>query len=194
MSYITESGIPDLGKMPWGTHFCQIYSSKDDLAQSLIPYFIAGLTNNEQCIWVTSEPYNAEDAAADFKKIASEFGTAVKDGRLKILDYSEWYTNAGSLDGKITERWIDEERRSLSEGFEGLRISGNTSFVSAPAWDAFMQYEREIHEAIKSRRIVALCSYNIWGIQPTNVFEMVRAHDFSIRRNNGFWEMLETGG
>ena len=157
-------------------------------------YFIAGLANNEQRIWVTSEPYDVEDAAADFKKSSPGFDTAVREDRLKILDYSEWYTNAGSLDGKITKHWRDEERRSLSEGFEGLRISGNTSFVSAPAWDAFMLYEREIHETLKGRRILALCSYNITEIEPTNVFEMVRAHEFSIHQNNGFWEMLETGG
>jgi len=180
--------------MPWGTHFCQIYSSKDDLAQSLIPYFIAGLTNNEQCIWVTSAPYNVEDAAADFSESFPGFGAAVKEGRLKILDYSEWYTNAGSLDGKLTDHWLDEERRSLSEGFEGLRISGNTSFVSAPAWDAFMRFEREIHETLKGRRILALCSCNVTRIEPTNIFEMVRAHAFTIHRYNGFWEMLDTAG
>ena len=188
MSYITESGIPDLGKVPWGSHFCQVYSSKDDLAQSLIPYFIAGLTNNEQCIWVTSEPYDVEDAAADLKKSFPGFGAVVKEGRLKILDYTDL------LGGKITEHLLDEERRSLSKGLEGLRISGNTSFVSASAWDAFMQYEREMHEAVRGRRILALCSYNIEHIEPTSVFEMVRAHEFTIHRNNGFWEMLETGG
>src|SRR6188474_2068532 len=112
MNYITESGIPDVGKIPWGTHFCQLYSGKADLVQSLVPYFIAGLRNNEQCIWITSESYDAHEVTADFKRLASEFETAISDGRLKILDYSEWYTNSGTLDGKITERWLDEERRS----------------------------------------------------------------------------------
>lgn len=194
MNYITESGIPDLGKIPWGTHFCQLYSSKEELAQSLIPYFIAGLTNNEQCIWVTSEPYNVDDAAADFKQSFPGFRAAVNESRLKILDYSEWYTSAGLLDGRITEHWLDLERHALSEGFEGLRISGNTSFVPAPVWDAFMRYERAIHETLKDRRILVLCSYNITKIEPTNIFEMIRAHEFTIHRNNGFWEMLEAGG
>jgi len=40
---------------------------------------------------------------------------------------------------------------------------------------------------------LALCNYSITEIEPTYVFEMVRAHDFSIHRNKGFWEMLETG-
>ena len=190
MNYITESGIPDLGKNPWGSHFCQLYSSKVDLVQSLVPYFIAGLRNNEQCIWITSEPYDAQKVTADFKKLGSEFETATGDGRLKILDYSEWYTNSGSLDGKIAERWLDEERRSLAKRFEGLRIAGNTSFVSAPTWDAFMQYERQLHDALNGRRVLALCSYDVKEIDPSNVFEVIRAHQFSIHRNAGFWEVL----
>ena len=190
MNYITESGIPDVGKIPWGTHFCQLYSGKADLVQSLVPYFIAGLKNNEQCIWITSEPYDADEASADFKKSASEFDTAISDGRLRILDYSEWYTNSVSLNDKITQRWLDEERWSLMKGFEGLRISGNISFVSAPAWDAFMQYERQIHDALNGRRVLALCSYSVKEIDPSSIFEVIRAHQFSIHRNGGFWEVL----
>lgn len=194
MSYITDSGIPDLGKIPWGSHICQMYSTKDDLAQSLIPYFMAGLVNNERCIWVTSEPYNTEDATADFRKILPGFGMMMKEGRLKILDYAEWYSSAGSLEGRITQHWLDEEQRSLSGGYEGLRISGNTSFFTSSAWNAFMDYEREIHQSLNGRRIIALCSYNITQIEPTDVFEIVRTHEFSIRRNNGFWEMLDSDG
>ena len=190
MNYITESGIPDVGKIPWGTHFCQLYSGKADLVQSLVPYFIAGLKNNEQCIWITSEPYDADEASADFKKSASEFDTAISDGRLRILDYSEWYTNSVSLNDKITQRWLDEERRSFMKGFEGLRISGNISFVSAPAWDAFMQYERQIHDALNGRRVLALCSYSVKEIDPSSIFEVIRPHQFSIHRNGGFWEVL----
>ena len=190
MNYITDSGIQDLGKIPWGTHFCQLYSGKADLVQSLVPYFIAGLKNNEQCIWITSEPYDAAEAAGDFRKLASGFETALTDGRLKILDYNEWYMDSGSVYGKIAQRWLDEERLSLTKGFDGLRISGNTSFVSAPAWDAFMQYEQQIHDALKGRRILALCSYTVEEIDPSNVFEVIRAHQFSIHRCDGFWEVL----
>ena len=187
MSYITASGIPDIGKIPWGSHFCQMYSTRGDLAQSVIPYFMAGLINNERCIWVTSEPYNVEEAAADFKQIVPGLDTMIKEGRLRICDYNEWY-------GKNTEHWLEEEQCSLREGYEGLRISANTSFVTPLAWDAFMQYERDVHKCLNGRRVVALCSYSITKIEPTNAFEMVRAHQFSIRRNNGFWEMLGSDG
>ena len=33
------SGIPILGAMPWGSHFCQFYQTKAHLVDVLVPYF-----------------------------------------------------------------------------------------------------------------------------------------------------------
>jgi len=53
---IRNSGIDVIGSVPWGTHFCQFYQTKQDLIDILVPYFKTGLENNEFCMWVTSEP------------------------------------------------------------------------------------------------------------------------------------------
>jgi hypothetical protein len=44
---LRRSGIDVVGDMPWGTHFCQFYDTKDDLLEILVPYFKAGLESNE---------------------------------------------------------------------------------------------------------------------------------------------------
>lgn len=59
---IRKTGIEIIGDIPWGTHFCQFYQTKDDLIDILVPYFKAGLENNEFCMWITSEPLGAEEA------------------------------------------------------------------------------------------------------------------------------------
>ena len=48
-----NSGIDAAGAIPWGTHFCLFYETKSDLIEFLIPYFKAGLEDNELCIWAT---------------------------------------------------------------------------------------------------------------------------------------------
>jgi len=57
-----KTGIDIIGDVPWGTHFCQFYQTKQDLIDILVPYFKAGLENNEFCMWVTSEPLNKKEA------------------------------------------------------------------------------------------------------------------------------------
>ena len=44
---LRPSGIEGVGDMPWGTHFCLFYETKDDLLNVLLRYFKAGLENNE---------------------------------------------------------------------------------------------------------------------------------------------------
>ena len=45
-----ESGISFVGAVPWGTHLCLFYEDKQDLLDILVPYFKAGLENNEFCM------------------------------------------------------------------------------------------------------------------------------------------------
>ncbi len=60
-----NSGIEAVGPVQWGTHFCQFYETADDLADTLVPFFKAGLDNNERCMWVTARPLRAADAVDD---------------------------------------------------------------------------------------------------------------------------------
>jgi len=39
---LRNSGIDVVGSVPWGTHICQFYSTKEDLTDILIPYFKQG--------------------------------------------------------------------------------------------------------------------------------------------------------
>ena len=45
-----KTGISVIGDRPWGTHFCRFYETKRDLLDTLVPYFKAGLENNEFCL------------------------------------------------------------------------------------------------------------------------------------------------
>ena len=47
---LRRTGIPVLGDVPWGTHFCQFYQTREDLLDVLVPYFKVGLEDNEACI------------------------------------------------------------------------------------------------------------------------------------------------
>lgn len=57
-----DSGIDIIGDVPWGTHFCHFYQTREDLIDILVPYFKAGLENNEFCVWVASQALEIEEA------------------------------------------------------------------------------------------------------------------------------------
>jgi len=45
-----------------GYTYLSILSNKEDLIDTLVPYFKTGLENNEFCVWILSEPLKVEDA------------------------------------------------------------------------------------------------------------------------------------
>ncbi len=68
-SHLTECGIPGIGVVPFGIHFCHFYPTREDLLNVLIPYFEAGVRNNELCLWIAADPLPAREIAIEVSKI-----------------------------------------------------------------------------------------------------------------------------
>jgi len=65
---LRETGIPVLGRIPWGAHICLFYETKRDLLDALVAYFKAGLQENEFCLWAISDPITEQEARSQNKK------------------------------------------------------------------------------------------------------------------------------
>jgi hypothetical protein len=70
---LRNSCIQVIGDLPWGSHFCNFFDSKEDLLQILVPYFKAGLINNEFCLWITFDPITVEEAFKALRKEIPDF-------------------------------------------------------------------------------------------------------------------------
>src|SRR5512137_2753404 len=82
---LRPTGIETIGDAPWGTHFCQFYGRKEDLIDILVPYFKAGLENDEHCMWVTSAPLGVQEAWEALGRALPELGSYRDRGRIEIL-------------------------------------------------------------------------------------------------------------
>jgi hypothetical protein len=108
---LRNSGLEPIGDVPWGTHFCQFYASQADLVDTLVPYFKAGLEANEFCMWVTSEPLQADEAEAVLRIAVPELDRFLSDGQIEILDHSQWYTLGGGFDAdRVLQGWCGKAR------------------------------------------------------------------------------------
>ena len=107
---LRRSGINLIGNVPWGTHFCQFYETKEDLKDILIPYFKAGLENNEYCMLITANPLSMLEAKEALKKAIPDFNGYYQEGQIEILPYTEWYTKGGSFNSdRVLNGWIEKE-------------------------------------------------------------------------------------
>jgi two-component sensor histidine kinase len=188
----TPSGINAVGDLPWGTHFCQFYEDRHDLADALVPFFKAGLENNEKCLWVTSEPFGGADARDSLRAAVPDLDQREARGQIEIIDFRNWYLRAGNLDADDTvSQWLGRAHSAVDEGYSGLRLTGNTFWLECDSFDKFADYENKINREFSSQPILALCSYCLGRCRPTDVLEVVRNHQFALTRRRGSWEVIE---
>jgi len=185
-------GLEVIKEVPWGTHLCQFYKTKEDLLDILVPYFKAGLENNEFCMWVTSEPLSVEEAERELKKIVKDLDDYINKGQLEILDYSEWYTTNGKFDsGRVLEGWVEKEKYALQNGFDGLRLTGNMFWLGKNDWDDFKSYEETVNDVIDKHRMIAICSYSLEKCNASEIIDVVSNHQFTIIKRKSKWNIIE---
>jgi len=82
MQTTSPSGLPHVPQLQWGSHFAHFFSSSDELRDVLVPYFKAGLENNEQCLWVVGEPFDAGDARAALGAAVPDLDERERNGQI----------------------------------------------------------------------------------------------------------------
>jgi PAS domain S-box-containing protein len=190
---LRQSGISLLGEVPWGTHFCQFYQSKEDLVDILVPYFKAGLENNEFCMWVTSDPLGPEEGREALSKEIPDLNRHIKEGRIEFLKYSDWYTKGGSFDEeRVLSGWVEKMKGARARGLDGLRLSGNTFWLEKEDWASFTAYEQKVNETLHNYRIIALCTYSLEKCKTTEILDVVSNHEFALIRTSGEWRLIES--
>jgi len=185
------SGIALIGEVPWGTHFCQFYQTKRDLLDILVPYFKAGLENNDYCMWVTCEPLNVEDAQKALAKAVPQYAEYIRKGQIEIIPYNEWYTDGGGFEEKrVLDGWINRLNQALEKGFAGLRLTGNTFWIEKQDWQAFTDYEAAVNNVIGNYKMLAICTYSLKKCGVAEILDVVKNHAFALARNQGRWQMV----
>lgn len=188
------SGLSCCSHLHWGAHFCHLYETRDDLLDTLVPFFAEGLANNEQCLWVTSDPLDVSAATAALAARVPNLAELLDLGQIQIVDHSAWHTRASHLDSdSLIAAWIEAEQAAIAAGYAGLRATGNVTFLrSREAWRDFERYESKVTEAFAGRRLIGLCSYQVGMTNGADVLDVVRNHEFAIAHRNGTWELIES--
>ncbi len=188
-----KTGIPLVGDIPWGTHFCHFYETKEDLLDILVPYFKAGLESNELCVWVVSEPLTEEEVRERMRRAVPRFAQYVAEGSLEILIAREWYLEGGLFDlRRVISGWKAKLNQALVRGYDGMRVSGNTAWLETKDWNDFLEYERQLNEAIAGEPISVLCTYSLVASGAAEILDVARNHHFAVAKRRGGWDVVET--
>ena len=210
---LRKTGISVVGDIPWGTHFCHFYETKEDLLDILIPYFKAGLENNEFCVWVVADPLGEEGARDALRRAipdadrylgaghieivphtsfpASRQQTSPA-GNIEIIPHTEWCLKGGAFVAERIINGLNEKlAAALANGYAGLRVNCVDAWLEVNRKD-FIQFEKTLDEKLDGQRMIVLCSYPLSSSSAAEIFDVVNTHQLAIVRRRGEWEVVET--
>jgi len=188
-----KTGIPVVADGRWGMHVCLFYETKEDLSDVLVPYFKAGLENNEFCLWVASEPFSVEDAGRSLQLAVPDLDAYVEKGQIEILHAIQWYGKSGKLEpAEGLQGWIEKENQAVQRGFDGLRVAGTTQWLGKEDRGAFADQEAALAGIIRSHRMITLCTYSLEKSGASEIMDVVSTHECALIRRQGKWEAIQS--
>ncbi|WP_410507125.1 PAS domain S-box protein [Methanosarcina hadiensis] len=190
-----DSGIDIIGDVTWGTHFCQFYQTREDLIDILVPYFKAGLENNEFCVWVTSQPREIEEAKEVLKCAVPDIDDYLDKGQMEIIPYTYGYLKEDNFDPEeAVNNWVEKINQALAKGYDGLRAAGSNNWLKKEGWRTFVDYESKIDAIIEKYNVISLCPYYLDVCSAAEIIDVVSNHQFALIKRKGEWERIENSG
>src|ERR1700720_3351023 len=192
-SELRKTGISVIGDVRWGTHFCCFYETEQDLLETLVLYFKAGLESEEFCLWVVSQALNVEEAKHALGRAVPDLERHLAEGDLEIHSHDEWYVRDGRWDPqRVLQSWREKLNQTSANGHAGLRASGDAGWIQNDGWMAFRGYEEQVNAMVADQRSIILCTYPLTTSPGDQVFDVAQIHQVAVARRNGSWEMIET--
>src|SRR5271157_290963 len=187
-----DTGIGVIGRVPWGTHFCLFYETRGDLASVLVPFFEVGLKNNEYCACVTSEPLYDGVFKKAMRDAVPGFDEYLDKGHIEFIPYNEWYYEDGNFNlKKAFNGWLKKLQVALANGYDGMRVTGNISWLKRENWEEFIDYENEVNSTIGNSKMLAICTYPLDACDASGIVGAVSAHQFALIKYNGEFKLIE---
>jgi PAS domain S-box-containing protein len=192
---LRKTGISVVGDLPWGTHFCTFYETKQDLLDILVPYFKTGLESKEFCLWIISksELITTEEAKEALGEAVSDLDRYLAEGRIEIVSHDQWFLKNGAFDfHRVAYGFKEKLDEALANGYAGLRINGSPAWIQAQDANVLREFEGEADHFFANEHIIASCTYPLEDSRTEFLLDVARNHQFTIARRHGKWDVLET--
>lgn len=179
------------GSNPEVKHICLFYSSEKDLLDMIVPFFRTSLEKNELCVWVVSDALGIDKAKSELSKAVKYLDRYFKKGQIEIIPHKDFYGDKDNFNPyKVLQTGLEKGKKVLESGFDGLRVSGDSSSLDKKDWKKLMEYEKTVNESIKDHKIMALCTYVRHEHDLGDTFHVGLHHPFAYTYKDGQWNIF----
>ena len=180
----SKTGVHGAVGAAWSTHGCLFYETKQDLLETLIPFFKGGLEHGESCLWIVSTPVSIQEAQQALRQAVPEFDRFLSEQRIELTSYESMRRVSDSLHEKLA--------KALARGLSGLRVGRNAGYLERQHGVSIPDFENELNKATATSPLTILCAYPIAQSGAAELLEATNAHPVCATVRKGDWEFIET--
>jgi DNA repair protein RadC len=190
-----DTGISALGSLPFGSHICVFYGTTQDLVDTLVPYFKAGLENNELCVWITAPLLGKKRAMAAISKEIPDLNRYLLTKQLEFTPYTTAYVKDGVFNmQKALYSLAYRTKQAFVNNYDGIRVAGYVAYLKMKQWQVIIKFEREINKYIASTPALGLCAYPLDKCNASELIDIMSTHQYVVDKHNGSFILLGNQG
>lgn len=167
------------------SHIVVLYNHDSEIVELLVEYIKSNLLKGIKCIYI-SDDANTELIIKNLRNLINldEYTT---NNQFIILDKDDSYSKSGAFDpDKMVDMLISETKKSIDQGFEGLAVTGEISWVLEykDGFDKILEYEWKLGEKVFSKYpISSICRYNLNRFSHEMIINIIQVHPYIIWEN-----------
>ncbi len=161
-----------------GDHLCCIYEDKQSSLSAITSFVLGGLKQGEKCLYIVDDR-TKKDIIQYFEDEDIDIDKYLEEGQFEFLTKKEAYLKDDYFD---PDEMIDilkrAEEEALDEGYRGLRVTGEMTWVltDLPGTEKLIEYEAKLNKFFPDSNSIGLCQYNEKRFSPEILIDVLHTH------------------
>ncbi|MCH1866522.1 MEDS domain-containing protein [Nocardioides sp. CFH 31398] len=170
-------GIPGVGPVRPGTHFCALYSGPAERDRLLFPFLEEGLRHGDKCLCLIDD---VEPALVRDRVLGQPGpGYAERSAQLDVERASDVYLRSGEFTvADMTDFLSESVDSAMEDEFDLLRAAGEMSWVlpGPPGRDELFSYESGLNHLVEEVPAILICLFDLQKFGADMLVEVLRTH------------------
>ena len=165
-----------------GDHLCCLYETDEDRRKVLALVMRQGLERGEKASLI-GDIEGSQAILDQMEEDGFEVSSYLSSGQLGVMSFDETYLREGVFDpDKMIDLLETETDRALTQGYRGLRVTGDMSWAlqTPPGSEHIIKYEAKLNEYFPGSKCIGICQYDRRLFPPAMLMDVLATHTLAI--------------
>ena len=170
-------GIPGVGVVWPGTHFCALYSGPVERDRLLYPFLEEGLRHGDKCLCLIDDVESALVRDRAVGQPGARYSR--RSAQLDVERASDVYLRSGEFSVDDMMNYLSGSvDAATGDDFDLLRAAGEMSWVlpGPPGWEDLFRYESALNRVVEQMPAILICLYDLQKFGAHMLVEVLHTH------------------